>query len=615
LKQIIIINKIFQIEKIRHLKFEDYKIFAINYEIHRELDKIGINHIVADSLLSKKERYELYNFTISKFKWFKKNTLANNFTFEGINLFEITSLGQINENFLNMGIEGSIIKKIISKYNPIRIICSEDIEDFIKTNFENIKIEKISKNTKQELLYENIDFRFNIGNKSIGFNISKNNYLKLKNYFEKITYSTLNFWYKKSPKKIILMTEFNIVNYKKMILELNKDYQLVFLNFRRPTIWNFESLKVIKNSNSKIFNTSSLVNEHDVKLKVIKFQKKIDEIFNENFFEDFKHNQISFWPLIRKKLKNTISQRISDYIKQIMILKNILNKLDLEYVICLNEMGETEKILLKLNNQKIKSILLTKGFSQFHKETEEIRMRYDVMKWDKMISHKLFVWGEKDLAYSEKLGIKNSQIVISGNPKFDDFQVQTKKSKKKKIVLITPEPITELAGQYTTELGEKYEKTIRRIYQILKKYDDLEIIVKLHPGQNSHNKILKNIFDEVDSTIPVFQIRNSQELVNQCDLLMNITCEPHDASTIMLEGLIFNKPVLEISLNEEYSFSNVSIVTAFNDQNLESTIFKMLFDKQFLEKNAKNRNEEMKNYISYFKSSSIKISDYIKNWK
>ena len=62
MNQIIIINEIFQIEKIKKLKISNYQVFAINYEIHKKLDEENISHIIADELLSKKERDELYDF-------------------------------------------------------------------------------------------------------------------------------------------------------------------------------------------------------------------------------------------------------------------------------------------------------------------------------------------------------------------------------------------------------------------------------------------------------------------------------------------------------------------------------------------------------------------------
>ena len=72
MNQIIIINEIFQIEKIKKLKISNYQVFAINYEIHKKLDEENISHIIADELLSKKERDELYDFTMESYSRFEE---------------------------------------------------------------------------------------------------------------------------------------------------------------------------------------------------------------------------------------------------------------------------------------------------------------------------------------------------------------------------------------------------------------------------------------------------------------------------------------------------------------------------------------------------------------
>jgi UDP-N-acetylglucosamine 2-epimerase len=616
LNQIIIINEIFQIEKIKEIKISNYQVFAINYEIHKKLDEENISHIIADELLSKEERDELYDFTVKKYKWFEENRLSKEFLFNDVNLFEITESGIIHENLLKMLIEGSIIKKIIVKYEPTLIYCSNEIFKFIKINFKGIKVKEISENTEQITLYDNIDFRLNIATRTIHFNISKNKYSKLKSMFDKITCNLFNLWYKKSSKQIILLVEFNPSLFKNLISTLSSEkYTLVFLNFRRPASWNLESINVLKNSKSKIINPKNfLPNENHDKI-ISDLRLKLENIFEEeSFYEIFKFNNISFWPIINNKLKKIFSNRIPDQVKEIIIIKNIVKNLKLQCFICSNESGETERILGKTNKQKIKSILLQHGFSNFHEETDQIRMRIDERKLIPIVSDKFFVWGESDYKFFKKLGIDESKIVISGNPKFDDFPIVKKISKNQKIVLITPEPITESFGHYVTKLANEYENTLTRVCQILKKIEGVEIIVKLHPGQNSHNNILEKKINKIDKSIPIFQMKSSPEIVKESDLLLNITCEAVDPSTIMLEGLMLDKPVLEICLDKEFSFSNKGIITAFNNDNLEKIIHKMLFDKEFLEKNATNRNNLINNYLSNTRNSSKKILDYISNW-
>jgi len=616
---IVIINEINQIEKIPKEKLaqKNIKIFAINYESHKKLEKIGMNHEIYDKFLTEQERDELFDFCTHSYEWFERNELSKKFCFQGINFFEIMDTGEFHEDLLKVSIEGTIIKKIIFNNKPKAIICSKQISDFIKINFPKIKLEINEIASKQFLIYEKIDLKFNLGKTPITIKISKNNYFKLKKYFEKITCSFYNLWYKKSSKQIILLTEFNPLIFKNLISTLSKDnYQIVFLNFRRPASWNLESINILKETNSKIIYAENFLRNENINELTKDFRTKLEKIFKEDdFHEIFKFNNISLWPLINSKLKNGFFERIPNYIKQILIIKNIINNLNLKCFITLNETGETEKILLKINNQKIKSILLLHGFHNFHKETEEICIKKDLMRTNLLKSDRFFVWGERDFQYYQKLGIEKSKIIITGSPKYDDFKINKNILNKEKTILITPEPITEYSGHRTIELAETYEKTIKNICNVINGFNNIRIIVKLHPGQNSHNESLKEIFNIIDKQIPVYQIKPTRELIDQCDLLLNITCESFDPSTIMLEGLILEKPVLEILLDgNKYSVSNNTINSISHEDNLKNHIQKMLFDDEFLKKNDLNRKHVLQNYLSYQTKASEKVLDYINNW-
>ena len=618
MEKIIIVNKINQIKKIKEESIhKDVKIFAVNYQSHGEMKKNRIKHENYSELLTEQERDDLYDFVTQKYNWYEKNTLSKNFCYKELNIFEIMDVGELHENLLKICIEGNVIKKIIEQSKPSTVICSKEIGDFIKNNFDEIKYVSFKTEPEQKLMYEKIDLKFNIGKNPITIKVSKNNYQKLKKYFEKITCSLFNLWYKQPSKQLILLTEFNPSMFRKLILTLSKEYTVVFLNFRRPASWNLESIKILKETNSKIINTEDFVVNENIKKITIDHINKLEKIFQEKeFYEIFKFNNISFWPMLSNNLKNVFLERMSNYIRQILIMKNIIKKFDLKCFFCLNEAGESEKILLKINKNKNKSVLLLHGFHNFHKETEEIRMRYDYMRVSILKSSKFFVWGGNDFKYYQKLGIDKSKISIVGSPKFDDYKLNNYTKNKQKIILITPEPITEFSGHGTIELAEIYEKTIKKICNTINEFKDIKIIVKLHPGQNDHNQNLMEIFKQIDPSIPIFQIKPSKEIVHQCDLLLNITCESFDASTIMLEGLILEKPVLEILLDDnKYEISNDAIISISYKDDLKKYIQNILFNQEFEKINIENQKKVLKNYLSYQSKSSDKILKLINEWK
>ena len=146
MEKIIIINRINNIKKIAEESIQkDVKIFAINYQSHGEMKKNKIKHENYSKLLTEQERDDLYDFVIQKYNWYEKNTLSKKFCYEDLNIFEIMDVGEFHENLLKICIEGNIIKKIIEQLKPSVVICSKEIGDFIKINFNGIKYVELYK--------------------------------------------------------------------------------------------------------------------------------------------------------------------------------------------------------------------------------------------------------------------------------------------------------------------------------------------------------------------------------------------------------------------------------------------------------------------------------------
>jgi len=109
-----------------------------------------------------------------------------------------------------------------------------------------------------------------------------------------------------------------------------------------------------------------------------------------------------------------------------------------------------------------------------------------------------------------------------------------------------------------------------------------------------------SIFEKIDSSIPIFHIKKISELLEECDILLNITCEISDPSTVMIEGMIFEKPVFEISLDEktnrfEYQ-ENSPILSLSYKAEIDNYLSKIILDSEF--KNELLLNQ--KKYLEYF---------------
>ena len=97
-------------------------------------------------------------------------------------------------------------------------------------------------------------------------------------------------------------------------------------------------------------------------------------------FSIFSVKEISFWPLIKDRLKKIYDYRLDDYLKFIFQSRNFLAQLNIEKIICLGESGETENILLQSIKNHIDSILLQHSFLSYNNELNYIQWRYEYKK-------------------------------------------------------------------------------------------------------------------------------------------------------------------------------------------------------------------------------------------
>jgi len=602
------------------------KIFSFSLVVHKYLKKRKISHIIADNYLDEKERDELFHFTINNYNWFEKNNSARNFVFENINLFNIMDKQEFHEDLLTASIQTIIISKIINCEKPQKIITTSTFIDFLKEKTTQIKLRVIGKkdSVNDLLTYDKVDIRFNFGKIPISLKISKKQYTKVKELFESCLVSLQDLWYSPNKnKKAILLLEFNPSVFPDLIFSLNKlDDDILLFNTRRSAIWNLESMKILQKTKCKILDHKKFLKEIRNSFDKLcnDYIKKLEKILlNTDFYDIFSIHGISVWPMLKFRMLNSYKTRIPEYLKRIFITKKIIENLNLKCIICQNEIGETESVFLKMYKKKFPSILLLHGFSNYNPETAKIRWKYEQPRIMPITSQKFLVWGKADMDYYLHNKVEKSTLIELGNPRYDSFfkNVKRHKAKKEKTVLITPEPITEFSGQGTTQLAIKYENLMYKIYQIINKLDKTKIVVKLHPGQNKHNYDLIKLFKEIDPKIPVYQIKPIKELIEKCDMILNITCEAFDPSTVMLEGLIFEKPILEISLDEKFKNfeykKGQAIVILFHEADIEYYIKKILHDKKFNQELSNARQKKLEYYLSNHGNASQVMTQFLKS--
>ena len=211
--KIILIQNISDIELLPKNIFgeKDVTIFSFSTNVHKELKSQKINHIIADNFLDQDERLELFDKGLSFLNNFK--TISNELKFKEIDLLKLFDTHELLSYLVPNLVKFIIVKRIIEKGTPTiiyanntfkKIILSIIEKNEIKTYFHENKIE-------ESLLWDNITIKYSLMKIPIHFTLSKNNYLKIKKFFETVVniFHNISLDLTDSTKKSIILLEFN----------------------------------------------------------------------------------------------------------------------------------------------------------------------------------------------------------------------------------------------------------------------------------------------------------------------------------------------------------------------------------------------------------------------
>lgn len=253
--------------------YDTCKLFALNYESHKILVENDLKHEIAENFLSNEDRKKIDDDSIhTTSTWYNDQTIKEIITFEGINLGSLIEM-ELLQYFVK--IYGNIITidKIIENESPSHIVSYTSLNDYVERicKQKNIYINSHTLQQSPSLQFDKINIKYDFGPYPVSINISRKTFMKIRKIADKIT----NLFLRLKPnmkligdKKSIVLLDFNPVQYELLIKELSSlNKNIILINQRRPAIWNFQSFKIIKNSNCKIIHLND-------------FEEKIDKKFN-----------------------------------------------------------------------------------------------------------------------------------------------------------------------------------------------------------------------------------------------------------------------------------------------------------------------------------------------
>ena len=237
-------------------------------------------------------------------------------------------------------------------------------------------------------------------------------------------------------------------------------------------------------------------------------------------------------------------------LKSIIITKNILNSTNINSILTLYEHGETENVFRMINQNRIPTILLQHSFFKYDEAHFDALWKYENESMYGLGSSYLMLWGPTDYNYYKKFGLSEEKLVITGSPKYDDYYPSSTNSLQKTILLAVM-PISNLSGLCSATTQIEYETLLKKTLDALNSIKNAKVIIKLHPGVNFSNTLLNKYFQKYYPELLVLQTSSSKKLLESCDVLIHIGPELYEVSTIILEGMLLGKPVIDISLDNK----------------------------------------------------------------
>ena len=214
--------------------------------------------------------------------------------------------------------------------------------------------------------------------------------------------------------------------------------------------------------------------------------------------------------------------------------------------------------------------------------------------------------------YLEECKIPLKKIQVVGNPYFDELfeeRNQTLAENKGFVLLAAQSPKVSISViDVEIKTMEKYLETVKTICKTVLKAEK-ELIIKLHP--DPYELDITSFVKKIDPKIRVIKTGNISDLIKTCDVLVT-----NDVSTVILEGQIFEKPVISVSArnysigDDNCSFFKSKSCVRTELQNFEMDFNRLLQDPEFKREMIKKGKKFVNDYLSNQGSASRKLIEF-----
>ena len=339
---------------------------------------------------------------------------------------------------------------------------------------------------------------------------------------------------------------------------------------------------------------------------------KINNIFrNVSFFDSFfSINGNSFWIPFSSHFITYFKKRALEFVKEIQLAKELLNKFHFSLILVHSEAGPNEKILLQLAKlKKIPTFLLQHGIMNDSVDAYDYNVYRGVVPIE---SDHAIVWGQVYEDYFKQIGIPEKKIHTIGTPICDNLKdLNSIGNQEGYVLLVTSGPTKEVTFDLIIETIEKNIETIKKIAKIVVSHNK-KLIVKLHPSPDEYDpsESLKKINPEIE----IIKTGNIAELIKNCVLVITI-----DVSTSIIDAHLLGKPVLSVPVK----VANFGLPTllkndscAFTDiSSFEKIFYQMINDDEFRNKIIKNANKSIQKHVSFHYHGATTLLSFLEKFE
>jgi len=609
---ILLIDSDFDLSKIKTIKkdFHYNQIISFDYNSHKNLNLGSIEHETSDTFITQENTNEIQNHLYIFSKWYDVKSIQKYFMIGDLNIGQLLQEQFIDYmiKFLKKFFE---FKKIYEKFPNSTFISSGILYEISAIFSSNVQKIDTDKEVNYDFVHDNVRIDLNLGKNKINFSLSSSKYKKIKHFSEKFTQSL--FEPKATPNsRNVLLVELSTEIYQNLLEESrNHNVNLIQFGIRRPAIWSMNTFKIIKNSKCGIITPDSLI-DSKLKIKIQEQKNLITNQISDLYKQDeilskyFSYDGYSFWHTIKPIIQKLFEKKVEEIARNIQTIKILFQRIKIDTIMISSEIGITEQIVISESKKHgIKLILLQHGIYYDTKEAVETNLSKGLYP---IKSDKFLVWGKISENNLKNIDIiEPTKLKIIGHPKYDSWKSISmgKDSSSVLLTLTGPEHMFIQGHQISNIIKfENHVEQICRTVIAMKK----KLIIKIHPS--FHVFDFSEMIKKISSDIEVISTGSIMELINSCDIMIAT-----NYTTAILESYLLQKPVICLPIID-YNLGTPTLFdfnaeTNISIEKLQTTLEKLLHNKNFKNKTIQRQNEFVENYLIDRENSSKKLLEYI----